>query len=104
MTRITEHQQNGIKQKWESSSATEYCLKCNGQFNWLHFKAFSREERYRSRKIRKSLEIKRLKCDCSKSNVNHGDGNLVKTNMCILLLRKIKILKVLCGNKEALAV
>ena len=32
MTRITEHQQDSIKGKWESSGATKHCLKCHGQF------------------------------------------------------------------------
>ena len=43
MTRTTEHQQDSIKGKWESSGATEHWLKCHGQFNWLHPKTLSRE-------------------------------------------------------------
>ena len=30
MTRTIEHQQDSIKGKWESSGATEHCLKCHG--------------------------------------------------------------------------
>ena len=63
--------------KWESLGAKEHCLKCHGQFNWLHLKTLSREPRYKSRKIRESLEIKRSKCDSSKSNINRDDGDLV---------------------------
>ena len=55
MTRTTEHQQNSIKGKWESSGAAERCLKCHGQLNWLHPKTLSREARHKSRKIRESL-------------------------------------------------
>ena len=80
MTRTIELQQDSIKGKWESSGATEHSLKCHGQFNWLHPKALSREARDKRRKIRESLEIKRSKCDSSKSNINRDDGNLVKTN------------------------
>ena len=40
ITRTIEHQQDSIKGKWESSGATEHCLKCHGQFNWLHPKTF----------------------------------------------------------------
>ena len=58
ITRTIEHQQDSIKGKWESSGATEHCLKCHGQFNWLHPKTLSREARYKSRKIRESLDIK----------------------------------------------
>ena len=36
ITRTIEHPQDSIKGKWESSGATEHCLKCNSQFNWLH--------------------------------------------------------------------
>ena len=85
MTRTFEYEQDGIKGKWESSSAREYWLKCHGQFNWLHPKTLSREERYKSRKIRETF-------------------NLVKTNTWIPLLRNIEILKAQCGTKEAIAV
>ena len=37
-------------------------------------------KRYKSRKIRESLEIKRLKCSSSKSYTNRNYGNLVNTN------------------------
>ena len=80
MTRTIEHQQDSIKGKWESSGATEHCLKCHGQFNWLHPKILSREARCQSIKIRESLEIKRSKCGSRKSNKNRDDDNLVKAN------------------------
>ena len=59
ITRSIENQQDSIKGKWESSGATEHCLKCHGQFSWLQLKTLSREARYKSRKIKESLEIKR---------------------------------------------
>ena len=34
ITRTIEHQQDSIKRKLKTSSATERCLKCHGQFNW----------------------------------------------------------------------
>ena len=80
MTRTIEHQQDSIKGKWENSGATEHCLKCHGLFSWLHPKTLSREARCQSIKIRESLEIKRSKCDSSRSNINRDDGNPVKTN------------------------
>ena len=43
----------------KSSVAMEHCLKCHGEFNWLRRKALSTETKYKSRKIRESLEIKR---------------------------------------------
>ena len=33
ITRTIQHQQDIIKEKWESSGATELCLECHGQFN-----------------------------------------------------------------------
>ena len=48
-----------------------------------------KKEKYESREIRESLEIKRSKCDNSKSNINHHEGNLVKTNTWTPLLKKI---------------
>ena len=101
MTRTTEHQQNSIKGKWESSGAAERCLKCHGQLNWLHPKTLSREARHKSRKIRESLEIKRSKCDSSKSNINRDDGNLVKTNTWTPLLRNINDVESALRNQRS---
>ena len=101
MTRTIEHQQDNIKRKWESSVATEDCLKCHGQFNWLHPKTLSRQARYKSRKIRESLEIKRSKCDSSKLNINRDDGNFVKTNTWIPLLRNINDLESALHNQRS---
>ena len=99
ITRTIEHQQDSIKGKWESSGATEHCLECHGQFNWLHPKTLSREARYKSRKIRESLEIIRSKCNSSKLNINRDDGNFVKTNTWTPLLRNINDLEsVLCSQ------
>ena len=78
----------------------EYCLKCYGQFNWLHPKPLSKEAGYKSSKIRESLEIKRSKCDSSKSNINCDDGNLVKTNTWTPLLRNIKDLECALHNER----
>ena len=36
ITRTKEHQQGSFNEKWESSGATEHCLKCHGQFNWIN--------------------------------------------------------------------
>ena len=89
MIRIIEHQQDSMKRKRESSGATEHCLKCHGQFNWLQPETLSREAKYKSRKIRESPKIKKLKCGSSKSNINGDDGNLVKTNTWTPFLRNI---------------
>ena len=52
---------------------------------------------YKSRKIKESLEIKRSKCDSSKSNINPDDGNLVKANTWTPLLRNINDLESACA-------
>ena len=101
ITRTIEHQQDSIKGKWESSGATEHCLKCHGQFNWLHPKTLSREARFKSRKIRESLKIKRSECSSSKSNINLYDGNFVKTNTWTPLLRNINDLESAVGNQRS---
>ena len=101
MTRTIEHQQGSIKEKWESSGVTEHYFKFHGQFNWLHPKTLSREARYKSRKIRESLEIKRSKCDSSKSNINREDGNFVKTNTLTPLLRNISDLESALRNQRS---
>ena len=66
MSRTNQHQQDSIKGKWKSSGATVHCLKSHEQFNWLYPKILSRETRYKSRKIRESLEIKSSKCEVVK--------------------------------------
>ena len=102
ITRTIEHQQDSMKGKWESSGATEHCLECHGQFNWLHPKTLSREARYKSRKIRESLEIIRSKCSSSKLNINRNDGNnFVKTNTWTPLLRNINDLESALRNQRS---
>ena len=51
ITRTIEHQQDSIKGKWESSGATEHCLKCHGQFIWLHPKTLSTEQDIKAEKL-----------------------------------------------------
>ena len=58
ITRTIEPQQDSFHRKWESSGATEQCLECHGQFNWINPKTLSIEQQYHRRKIRESLEIK----------------------------------------------
>ena len=99
ITRTIEHQQDSIKTKWESSGATEHCLKCHGQL--IHPKTLSREARYKSRTMRESLEIKRSKCDSSKSNINQDDDNFVKTNTWTPLLRNINNLESALRNQRS---
>ena len=36
LTSCIEHQQDSIKDNWESSSATEHTKECHGQFNWVY--------------------------------------------------------------------
>ena len=101
ITRTIEHQQDSIKGKWKSSGATEHCLECDGQFNWLHPKTLSREARYKSRKIRESLEIIRSKCNSSKLNINRDDGKFVETNTWAPLLRNINDLESAFRNQRS---
>ena len=60
------------------------------------------ETRYKSRKIREAMEIKRLRCDRSKSNVNRDDGIFSKQIHGHLCWEKLTNLKVHCRIKEAL--
>ena len=71
------------------------------QFNWLHPKTLSREARYKSRKIRDSLEIIRSKCSSSKLNINRDNGNFVKTNTWTPLLRNINDLESALRNQRS---
>ena len=101
ITRTIKHQQDSIKGKWESSGLTEHCLECHGQLNWLHPNTLSRETRYKSRKIRESLEIIRSKCNSSKLNINRDDGSFVKTNKWTPLLRNINDLESVLRNQRS---
>ena len=90
-----------MKGKWGSSGATEHCLECHVQFTWLHPKTLSRETRYKSRKIRESLEIIRSNCNSSKSNINRNDGNFVKTSTWTPLLSNIIDLESALRNQRS---
>ena len=89
ITRTIEHQQDSFNGKWESSGATEHCLECHGQFNWINPKTLSTEQQYHRRKIRESLEIKKTKTIKRRKVLNHDEANLVKTNTWIPLFAKL---------------
>ena len=79
ITRTIEHQQDSFNGKWESSGATEHCLECHGQFNWINPKTLSTEQQYHRRKIREALEIKKTKTMKRRKVLNRDQGNLVNT-------------------------
>ena len=89
LTRTIEHQQDSLRGKWGSSGATEHCLVCHGQFNWINPKTVARNSNYRERKIRESLEIKKAKCDRNKKVLNRDEGNFVNTNAWTPILSKL---------------
>ena len=78
ITRTIEHQEDSFKGKWENSDATEHCLECHGQFNWINHKTLSTEQQYQRRKIRESLKIKKAKTNKRRKVLNRDEGNLVK--------------------------
>ena len=80
ITRAIEHQQDSFNGKWESSGATEHCLECHGQFNWINPKTLSTEQQYHRRKIWESLEIKKAKTNKRRRVLIRDEENLVKTN------------------------
>ena len=61
ITRTIEHQQDSFNRKWESLGATEHCLECHGQFNWINPKTLSTEQQFHRQKMRESLENKYAK-------------------------------------------
>ena len=89
MTSTIEHQQDSFNGKWESSDATEHCLECHGQFNWINPKTLSTEQQYHRRKIRESLEIKKTKKNERRTGLNRNEGNLVKKNTWTPLFAKL---------------
>ena len=68
ITRTIEHQQDSFNGNWKSSGATEHCLECHEQFNWINPKTLSTEQQYHRRKIRESLEIKKVKNEQKKKS------------------------------------
>ena len=77
LTKTIEHQEDSFKGKWGNSGATEHTLTCHRQFNWIHPKTIARENDYRKRKIRESLEIKKAKFNKKIKVLNRDEGNLV---------------------------
>ena len=76
------HQQDSFKVsvKWKSSGATEHRLECHRQFNWINPKTLSTKQQYQRRKIRESLEIKKVKTNKRRKVLNRDERNLDKTN------------------------
>lgn len=62
-----------------------------------------RETRYKNRKIREAMEIKRLRCDRSKSNVNRDDGIFSKQIHGHLCWKRLTISTLHCEIKEIIA-
>ena len=89
ITRTIEHQQDSFNGKWESSGATEHCLECHGQFNWINLKTFSTEQQYHRWKIWEPLEIKKAKANKRRKVLNGNEGNLVKTNTWTSIFAKL---------------
>ena len=90
ITRTIEHQQDSFNGRWESSGATDYCLECHGQFNWINPKTLSTEQQYHRRRIRESLEInKKAKTNKRRKVLNCDEGNLAKTNTWTPLFAKL---------------
>ena len=89
ITRTIEHQQDSFNGKWESSDATEHCLECHGQFNWINPKTLPTEQQYHRRKTRELLEIKKAKTNKRRKILNRDEGHLVKTNTWTPLFAKL---------------
>ena len=66
--------------KWKGSGATEHCLECHGQFNWINLKTLLTEQQYHRRKIRELLVIKKAKKNRRRKVLNRNEGSLVKAN------------------------
>ena len=89
MTSTIEHQQDSFNGKWESSDATEHCLECHGQFNWINPKTLSTEQQYHRQKLRESLEIKKAKTKKRRKLLNRVKESLGKTNTWTPLFAKL---------------
>ena len=74
ITRTIEHQQDSLYGKWESYGATEHCLQCHGQCDWIKPNVLSTEQQYHRRKIRESLEIKNAKMSKRRKVLNREEG------------------------------
>ena len=70
--------------KWESSGATEHIKECHGQLDCLHPKTLCISPYVYERKIRKALEINKLRTINEKDNtftvLNRGNGEYVTKN------------------------
>ena len=70
--------------KWESSGATEHTKECHRQFDWLHLKTVRISPYMYERKIRKMLEINRLKTSNEKDKtftvLNRDNGDYITMN------------------------
>ena len=79
-------------------------FRCDGtllKMPWSIQLATPKKARYKSRKIRNSLEINRSKCESSKLNINRDHGNFVKTNTWAPLLRNISDLESELRNQRS---
>ena len=82
-----------MSEKWESSGDTEHTKECNGQFEWLHLKTARISSYMYERKIRKALEINKLRTINEKDKtftvLNRYNGHYVATNSLKPLFMKM---------------
>ena len=92
-TRNTEHEKAVFKGNIEDALA-EHQQKCNCEIKWEHTKTIAIENNYYRRKVRESLEIRRLKTGPKYNNgANRDYGDYVKTETWQTLFDNIKPLK-----------
>ena len=72
ITRTIEHQQDSFNGKWESAGATQHCLECHGQFNWINPPKLCQLKCSNTDEKKESLEIKKAKTNKRRKVLNRN--------------------------------
>ena len=84
-TRAKEHEKDIFDGNWSSSGAAEHSKTCTEQFDWTATETLAVCDRWRSRKIREAIEIRRHRRD-NISILNRDSGTILKTSQWDFLL------------------
>ena len=89
-TRLQEHQRDILKERWASTGCSEHAQNCEGTFEWDSNVTIAVENKYRLRKIREALEIRRRKTGPDQPmGLNRDSGNISYSNSWNALFRKL---------------
>ena len=88
--RMSKHEKDIFKGRWEKSGASEHAKVCSQSFQWNEANTITVESNYFRRKIREALEIRKQRRTTDVKSLNRDQGNILTNSAWDVLLGKMK--------------